>query len=420
MRLLALWIGKTTFVILRLLKRRGAALPGLVVERLFPGFLKKSLQQLPEGVIIITGTNGKTTSTKMLTHVLRAQYRVLTNPTGSNFVRGIVASIVQHSRWSGELPYDIGVFELDEAYAAQFVKLYKPRAVVVLNVMRDQMDRFGEIDHTARLLNTVVKNATGFVVLNADDTRVASMAEHVKVPTYFFAVDASLRDVFRNDDELHEDTISERKQSNISAKLKKFDTNNMATIELDGEIIKTTLLAQGTYNAQNATAVCLAASALKISVEQITTRISEVSPAFGRGEYIKVGQIKVVLQLVKNPGGFRHALLSGSRIDQQATMIAINDDYPDGRDVSWLWDVSFINAGVKGKIITSGVRAADMALRLKYDDIATELVEPNLSDALDSLLGKSTNTGTVLIYTTYTAMLELRRLLSKKTEVEKV
>ncbi len=420
MRLLALLIGKTALVILRLLNRRGAALPGLIVERIFPNFLSTSLHHLPQGVIIVTGTNGKTTSTKMLTHVLRARYRVLTNPTGSNFVRGIVASIIQHAKWSGKLPYDIGVFELDEAYAAQFVKLYKPRGVVVLNVMRDQMDRFGEIDHTARLLMSVVKNATDFVVLNSDDPRVADMANHTKASPYFFGVDASLRDVFRNDDELHEEQVMSEKQHPVSAKLKRFTDANVATIEVSGETIETPLLAKGTYNAQNATAVCLVASLLEIHVEDITTRISEVAPAFGRGEAILVGQKRVVLQLVKNPGGFRHALLSGARINQSATMIAINDDYADGRDVSWLWDVAFDNKGVKGEIITSGVRAADMALRLKYDDIVVSTIEPNLSKALDALLAKSAKDDTVLIYTTYTAMLELRRLLSKKTEVEKI
>lgn len=420
MRIIALWIGKCIFWFLHVMHRRGAALPGLVVERLMPSFLAKSLQQLPEGVIIVTGTNGKTTSTKMLTHVLGEKYKVLTNPTGSNFVRGIVASIVQHATWSGKLPYDIGVFELDEAYAAQFVKQYKPRGVVVLNVMRDQMDRFGEIDHTAKLLTEVVKKATSFVILNADDTRVANMSNSVKVPVYYFGVNESLRDIFRNDDELHDDTIIGTEVSNISAMLKEFDDTNTATINLDGETLKTPLASRGTYNAQNATAVCLAAKILNIDVESITTRISEVSPAFGRGEHITVGQKKVILQLVKNPGGFRHALLAGSNNKQVATMVAINDDYPDGRDVSWLWDVDFTKGGVRGLVITSGVRAADMALRLKYDEIATEQVEPDLLTALDSLLNKGEPDDTILIYTTYTAMLELRRLLAQKTEVEKV
>lgn len=420
MRVLALWIGKIIFTLLHVLHRRGAALPGLVIEKLFPQFMKQSLDMLPQGVIIVTGTNGKTTSTKMLTHVLRAEYRVLSNPTGSNFVRGIIASIIQHSKWTGGLPYEVGVFELDEAYAAQFVKRYKPRGVIVLNVMRDQMDRFGEIDHTARLLSEVVKNATDFVILNADDNRVMLMREHTKASVFMFGVASNLRSIFRTDDELHDGAIAPTKSQSISAKLKGFDSNNVATIKLKSAIIKVRLSARGTYNAQNAVAVCLAAEVLGIDVGTITTRISEVSPAFGRGEHIKLDGMNIILQLVKNPGGFRHALLSGSQHHQVATMIAINDDYADGRDVSWLWDVDFNTGGVSGDVITSGVRAADMALRLKYDDISVKKIEPNLLLALNEILAKGTAGNTVLIYTTYTAMLELRKLLSRKTEVEKI
>lgn len=416
MRILALYMGKIIFSILHILGRRGAALPGLVVEKVFPRFLADSLTLLPEGVVIVTGTNGKTTSTKMLTHVLGSEKRVLTNPTGSNFVRGIVASIIQHSSWSGKLVYDIGVFELDEAYAVQFVQQYKPRAVVVLNVMRDQMDRFGEIDHAARLLDKVVKNATDFVVLNGDDERVASMKNHTKADVYYFGVSHKLRDIFRTDDELHQDVVGSKKRVKVQAELKEFSAQNVATIELAANVLAIPLAARGTYNAQNATAIVLAAHLLKTPVDIITTRISEVLPAFGRGEHIQIGEKTVILQLVKNPGGFRHALLMGETIKPETTMVAINDDYPDGRDVSWLWDVAFTK-GVHGRVVTSGVRAADMALRLKYDDIATQSVIPDLSNALTFVLKGNR---TVLIYTTYTAMLELRKLLAQITEVERV
>ncbi len=416
MRIIALFTGKIVFSILHLLGRRGAALPGLVVERLFPRFLAESLAQLPEGVIVITGTNGKTTSTKMLTHVLRANKKVLTNPTGSNFVRGIVASVIQHSSWSGKLNFEIGVFELDEAYAVQFVQQYKPRAVVVLNVMRDQMDRFGEIDHTAKLLEKVVNKATEFVVLNGDDERVVGMKNHTKAEVCYFGVSNELRDIFRTDDELHQVAVPSKKRPTLQAELKKFSVDGIATVVLGGETVAIPLAARGTYNAQNATAIALAALQLEIPVEIITTRISEVLPAFGRGERITIGTKTVTLQLVKNPGGFRHALLMGESLKPDATMIAINDDYADGRDVSWLWDVSF-QKGVEGTVVTSGSRATDMALRLKYDDIIVSEVRADLADALTFVLKDNQN---ILIYTTYTAMLELRRQIAKITEVESV
>ena len=179
-------------------------MPGLVVEKLHPNFMAQSLAKIPDGVIVVTGTNGKTTTTKMLTYVLRQNKRVLTNPTGSNFLRGIIASLLQHSNWSGALPYDVAVIELDEAYAAKFVEQFKPRGTVVLNVMRDQMDRFGEIDYTAELINKVVKKTTEFVVLNRDDPRVLAMANNINCQVIWFGVASNLRDLFKNDDELHD------------------------------------------------------------------------------------------------------------------------------------------------------------------------------------------------------------------------
>lgn len=419
MRYIALLIGKITFVVLRLLHRRGAALPGLVVERLFPHFLAKSLDMLPEGVIIVTGTNGKTTSTKMLTHVLRTEKKVLTNPTGSNFVRGIVASVIQHSSWFGRLPYDIAVFELDEAYAAKFVKLFQPRAVVVLNVMRDQMDRFGEIDHTARLLTEVVNKATEFVILNQDDPRVFAMKDATKASVYFFGVNQKLRSIFRNDDELHGEVATKLHKTKATALLEGIQ-GDTAKIMINNQTITAPMTAKGTYNAQNAVAVCATATLLNISVDNIATSISVVKPAFGRGEDMRVGQKRVILQLVKNPGGFRHALLTGSDTGQKATLIAINDDYADGRDVSWLWDVAFNDGGIAGSVIVSGSRATDMALRLHYDDIAVQGVAEDLATALDKSLDSILNNQTLLIYATYTAMLRLRVILSSKTEVEVV
>ena len=193
MRLLALWLGKLIYFGLRIIRRRGSALPGLVVEKIYPDFLNKTLAKLPNGVIVITGTNGKTTSTKMLAHILNANNRVLTNSTGSNFTRGIIATTIHHSKLTGKLPYDIAVIELDEAYAALFADSFRPRGLVVTNIMRDQMDRFGEIDKTAKLIQKVVEKTTEFVVLNRDDARVAKLASFTKSQVFYFGVDPSLR-----------------------------------------------------------------------------------------------------------------------------------------------------------------------------------------------------------------------------------
>lgn len=417
MNTISLWIGKSVFFALKLFGRRGAALPGLIVERLSPGFLGAQLSRLPGGVVIIIGTNGKTTTTKMLSHVLRGDQRVLTNPTGSNFTRGIVASIIEHANWSGNLPYDIAVLELDEAYAVKFVTQYKPRGVVVLNVMRDQMDRFAEIDQTAKLLEKVACSATEFAVLNADDLRIADIEKSIKVATYTFGVSAQLRNIFLQDDELHSGPV--RAQKHAATVLLDSYKGAEAVYAIAGSRFSAILASHGAHNAQNAGAVLAAVQALGANMPEAVVRLSEVRPAFGRGELFTIGSKKIILQLVKNPGGFRHALLSGEQIDNKTTMIAINDDYPDGRDVSWLWDVDFSSLA-SNDILTSGVRAADMALRLKYDDIQTTRYEQSLQKGLVALEGRLKAGEVGIIYATYTAMLEIRQHMTRLTEVEKV
>lgn len=401
--------------------RRGSALPGLVIEKLHPKFMTQTLAKIPGGVIVVTGTNGKTTTTKMLTYVLRQNKKVLTNPTGSNFLRGIIASLLQHSDWSGALPYDLAVIELDEAYAAKFVEQFQPRGTVVLNVMRDQMDRFGEIDYTAELINKVVKKTTNFVVLNRDDPRVLAMANSTNCPIIWFGVSSSLRNLFKNDDELHSKVIKNKSTKKADIELINIADNDSLSIMVNGHKINMTLAAKGTFNAQNSLAVFGAGLAMDYSVEEITTKLTEVKAAFGRGEQIKIGNKNVILQLVKNPSGFRHALLSGAKYSRANTMIAINDNYADGRDVSWLWDVDFRKTdGVKGSIATSGTRAADMALRLKYDGVNVNLIKTSLSECLDISIMGTENQATLVIYTTYTAMLELRKLLTAKSGIEKI
>ena len=150
MDILAIWLGKLTLLGLRAAGRRGTALPGLVVEKLFPRFLPRRLARLANGVVVVSGTNGKTTTTKMVATVLAQRMPVLTNDTGGNFVRGCITAVLQQSSWLGRSTAEVAVFELDEAHAVRFCQVYQPQRLLLLNVLRDQLDRFGEIDTTAR------------------------------------------------------------------------------------------------------------------------------------------------------------------------------------------------------------------------------------------------------------------------------
>ena len=153
-------LGKSVRQVARL-RGGGSALPGLVVEKIDPGFLGRVLGRLPYGVVAVSGTNGKTTTTKMIVEMLEAEgLRVFTNRTGSNFSRGVVAAAVAEGSWRGRLDADIAVLELDEAHAMYFIDRVPPRFTLLLNVLRDQLDRFGEIDTTARLLQRIADATT--------------------------------------------------------------------------------------------------------------------------------------------------------------------------------------------------------------------------------------------------------------------
>jgi UDP-N-acetylmuramoylalanine-D-glutamate ligase len=176
------------------LRGGGSAFPGLVVEKIDPGFMRRTLTTLPHGVAVVSGTNGKTTTTKMVVELLESQgLKVFTNRTGSNFTRGVAAALLGEVDWRGRLDADVAVLELDEAHAVHFVNSVPPRYCLLLNVLRDQLDRFGEIDKTAQLLQHIAAKTTGTVVLNREDPRVARIAatltgQEVK----YFGLDDSL------------------------------------------------------------------------------------------------------------------------------------------------------------------------------------------------------------------------------------
>ncbi len=417
MNVLAVWLGKLTLMGLRALGRRGNALPGLVVEKVFPSFLARAMARLPEGVVVVTGTNGKTTTTKMIATILGERYRVLTNDTGSNFVRGAITATLEHATWRGGLPYDVAVFELDEAWAVRFVALVPPRRALLLNVMRDQLDRFGEIDTTAGLLGAVAAATTGHLVLNRDDERVAALAERTDAHVSYYGVAPELRALFPNDEELYGGPVY-LSQHPASAELRAVPAGEQPyiTLRIGGVDHDVLLRADGPHNAQNAAGAVALALTFGLDTETVLHGLRKVSPAFGRGQSFHIDGRRLVLQLVKNPAGFRQTLRTLDGVTgADAIVIAINDDYADGRDVSWLWDVDFtgLNAPAIGdaRRSTAGTRAADMAVRLRYDDVSVDEVEPDLEKAVRSAVEAVPEGGHVVVFSTYTAMWALHAVL---------
>ncbi len=395
-------------------------MPGLFVEKISPDFIKNTLAPLPHGVVVISGTNGKTTTTKMVVALLEAQgLRVFTNRTGSNFTRGVAAALLKDVDMKGNLAADIAVLELDEAHAVKFVETIPPRYSLILNVMRDQLDRFGEIDATAALLAQITTATSEAIVLNREDPRIRRIGENdTSHRVSYFGLSDDLLATFPNDDDMRNATIKTSKRPKADVLLTAYK-DNTATFTIAGKEYSTSLKITGLYNVFNAAAaIALTQTVLgkSFDVPKTIEALAEVTPAFGRGETLRVGGQPLELVLVKNPSGFRLGLKSFSP-NGYATMIAINDNYADGRDMSWLWDVDFDSLSHEGVAEVTGVRAYDMALRLQYDEVTITHIEPELAIALRQFID-SNKDFPKRIYCTYTAMLTLRRELSKITKVE--
>ncbi|KAB8290955.1 Mur ligase family protein [Bifidobacterium avesanii] len=464
-------IGRLVRAAARLTRHGGSAFPGKVVEDIDPGFLARTLGRLPYGVVLVSGTNGKTTTTRMVASMLtELGFSVFTNPTGSNFTRGVVSALLTEVSAGGRLDADIAVLELDEAYAVHFVRQVRPRYALLLNVMRDQLDRFGEIDNTARLLGHVAEATTGTVVLNREDPRIRALADLRPKGTKvrYFGLSEELKSFFPSDDDMattvaveggaaaeagttvEAGTVATRDTAKptasaatgnpdspdntdalavVPASCAGFDADvtlsrvgdHEADFLMDGRVRTAPVRLEGVYNLYNAAAALavvravLADSSRRPTDDELLAAVGHVTPAFGRGEVIDVNGSPVELLLVKNPMGFRLSLASFPPQGAD-TMIVINDEYADGRDMSWLWDVDFTSLRGSGVAEVSGVRAWDMATRLGYDQVPVGHVEPDVEAALRSFV--AANPGRPKhIYCTYTAMLRVRAELAKVARV---
>ena len=405
--------------------KRGHSLPGLVIEKLDKGFLSSALSQLPLGTMIICGTNGKTTTARLISQALREMgLKVATNDSGANFTRGIISSLLPLMSISGKLPCDIGVFELDEAWAPVFCQQFPPSYALILNCSRDQLDRYGERDSVESMLGQVASCATKGLVLNGEGERVksfSSLAKGAKVSFYDF--DPALAPLFPRDENLvcMRQSFSPKAPDSQAQVLLKGISGSEATFEVKGSEFTVEMGVEGSFNFLNAAAaiagilsVCDCCPeiggkgryrAVDLSPKAIVEAVSKVRPAFGRGEEFRIGGAQVKMVLVKNPVGFSSALRA-IPLQGKDVMVALNDESPDGRDVSWIYDVDYSNLS-KVKEVT-GERAFDMALCLEYNGKEVRRADLNIEKALGGFLEGPREK---VIFTSYTSMLSLRKLL---------
>jgi lipid II isoglutaminyl synthase (glutamine-hydrolysing) len=445
----------------RLLRRGGGtALPGLVAARIAPDLMRRLTRQLRRGAIIVTGTNGKTTTTRMLSAVLAAAgWRVIHNRSGSNLVRGIVATLVQESSATGALRADSALLEVDEATAPAVTAQVRPRLLLINNLFRDQLDRYGEIDHISRRWREMLGalDARSLVLLNADDPGVAALAPSTQARVLYYGVadTAHALAALPHAADAIDCPVCGRRLEYAAVLLshlghyrcphcgfarptpdfvaERVDLQGTEstglTIRAPGETFRVDLAVPGFYNAYNGLAACAAARALGIAPATIAGGLAGFHAAFGRIERVAAGDTgkTLLLALVKNPVGFNEVLrmlFPPPRPDAppappRRLLIIINDLIADGRDVSWLWDVDFEVLGEPGRVAhatCAGLRATDMANRLKYAGVDPGLVTvvEDLDAALTGALAALPAGETLYVLPTYTAMLDFRALLQRR------
>lgn len=444
--IVAIWVGKLAGWLSRRLGRGGGTtLPGALARRIAPHVLTHLTAQLPRGVICVAGTNGKTTTTRMIADVIHAAgWRVLHNRSGANLVAGVTTTMLAGADWRGRIDADVALFECDEAALPQIVRATQPRVVLLHNLFRDQLDRYGEVDTIAKNWLQALQSlpSTTVVVYFADDPSLARLADAltcVRVPygnddvTSARDAVAHLADAgfcrcgtalvyttrfYAHIGHYHCPTCGFTRPTPLYA-LTHLVADGLLGSRLEMRTPHgTTTIAiplPGLYNAMNAVATSACAAVLGIAAH-VTPALAQLQAAFGRYEVVPVDQRHVVLALIKNPVGASETMRMFVDAWQtpQPMLIIINDLDQDGTDVSWLWDADFEQLVPHvTHVVVSGVRAADMQVRMRYAGLEAAQLTciPAIDQALDAALGQVPAGATLAVLPTYTAMMQLRTIM---------
>lgn len=420
-----------TLWIIRLVKGgAGATWPGEIALRIDPKFVSHCGKRITKGIILVAGTNGKTTTVKMITKILKDQhYSVLTNESGANLVNGVASSFVSASIFPKK--FDYAVFEVDENALSQLLEYLTPNTIILLNLFRDQLDRYGEVDSIMRRwIESFLTNArsTKFLI-NADDPGTAYIGRKIMGNIRYFGLE---------DPSLYIEKMEFATDStfcpNCGTKLTYGGSyfshlGKWACGTCDFRHPEVAITSQdvtsplpGVYNIYNTLAAWLCGRTLGIDDEKINSSLSAMIAAFGRYEAIsyKTCQFRIILS--KNPTGMNESIRTVLSLHTSSPIIfALNDRIPDGRDVSWIWDVDFetLDVGVN-RIIATGDRTYDLATRLSYAlGKSTQakdrlLITPSYQEAIDTACSLTKPGDTCFILATYSAMLDIRKILTGK------
>lgn len=400
----------------------GSTWPGHIALKLNKNFVKDALTRSQTKIVIVAGTNGKTTTGRLITSIVRENGKTyLQNKAGANLLNGLASAVVKGVGLNGRLKQDYLVFESDEYALPVILKQIKPPYIVCLNLFRDQLDRYGEIDSIAKRwkksFETLTKETT--LILNADDPEISYLGNKTKAKVLYFGLDetSELNSLKHGADSIHCPNCSQKldyktiyfshlgdwKCPNCGLSRPKLDVSNIGFHPL-----------VGTYNKYNTLSAYLFAKTEKIKDSTINSAFKSFTPAFGRQESLVYKNKKIQLFLSKNPTSFNESLQTIKELGGKNLLILLNDKIPDGLDVSWIWDIGFERILEKDvNLAVSGDRVYDMALRLKYADFFTH-VDEDSDKLLDQMIDNLDENETLYILPNYSAMLDIRKTITGK------
>ncbi|MEO1672429.1 MAG: Mur ligase family protein [Cyanobacteria bacterium J06631_2] len=436
---LAVGVAKTVTGVVRSLGLGAASvLPGEISRRLHSRLLPLLFEQVSQGVILVVGTNGKTTTSLLLQQILsdceasrrHRGYEVIHNSSGANLINGLITALLGSADMTGKVSADYAILEVDENILPLLLKDCEPKYILALNLFRDQLDRYGEVDTIARRWGEAIaplsKDTT--IVLNADDPTLSSLGQQLEQKVLYFGL---------NEPELYLEEIPHAVDSIYCPRCGHLldyqgvylshlgdyqcPSCGFAKSEVTLESKDHPQILIGVYNKYNTLAASVLTQSIGIKATDIYSTVGNFKAAFGRAEELEIDQKQVRIMLAKNPVGMNETIRAVNNIkkagNSDVTLLVLNDRIPDGTDVSWIWDVDteeLVKLG--GTLIVSGDRVYDMALRLAYSSESAAndfklVVKENLPEAINTALEFTHPTETLHIIPTYSAMLEVREVL---------
>lgn len=396
----------------------GATWPGHIALILNENFIKEILKNSETKIILVAGTNGKTTTSKIIQHILKSDNRTtLHNASGANLLNGIASTLILNSNFFGKIGKDFAVLEVDENTLPLALNQLTPDFLVLLNLFRDQLDRYGEVNTIAqnwkKAIEKLPKKTT--LILNANDPVIAFLKGNGQ--TFYFGLDEKSN--FSQVEDWADSVFCPKCNSKLV--FTKVYFSHIGVYVCKNCEFKTPLPdlttsyypLLGVYNKYNTLAAVLTIKISGIDEKVIDKTLKSFGPAFGRQEKIKVNGKNIQIFLSKNPTGFNESLRTVK--NARSVLFALNDRIPDGRDVSWIWDIDFESFSKNFRsIIVTGDRTYDIALRLKYASFKNVIAEKELKKSLALSIRKTNQNETLYILPTYSAMLEIRKLLTGK------